>query len=86
MYLRPSQLSIPPQVGSGGGTPNPRKLIIASVRIAFPTFRLKMTISGAIIFGKICRLSVFEVGEPIARAASTYTFSFDDHYGASDYP
>ncbi|GAI62880.1 unnamed protein product [marine sediment metagenome] len=55
--------------------PKPRKLRPASVRITFGTRVLNRIIVGAIILGRICRVSILVVGQPIALAASTYTFS-----------
>ena len=37
MYLRPSLLSMPPQLGTSGGRPNPRKLKEASATMFAPT-------------------------------------------------
>ncbi|MBA7689503.1 hypothetical protein ES703_98011 [subsurface metagenome] len=70
-----TSLGIPPQLGSGGGMPKPRKLRAASVRITPGTVVEKRIIMGAIILGRMCRVSILRVGQPIATAASTYTFS-----------
>ncbi|GAI83340.1 unnamed protein product, partial [marine sediment metagenome] len=51
--------------------PKPRKLRLASVRIAFGTRALNRIIVGAIILGRMCRVSILLVGQPIALAAST---------------
>ncbi|MFC1958124.1 sensor histidine kinase [Chloroflexota bacterium] len=51
MYLRPLSLSIPPQLGSGGGMPNPRKLMVASAKMAEPTVIVNRIIMGAITLG-----------------------------------
>ncbi|MBA7681578.1 hypothetical protein ES703_89918 [subsurface metagenome] len=55
--------------------PKPRKLRLASIRIRFGTSTLNRIIKGAIILGRICRVSILGVEQPIASAACTYTFS-----------
>ncbi|MBA7703347.1 hypothetical protein ES703_112132 [subsurface metagenome] len=55
--------------------PKPRKLRLASVRIIPGTRTLNWIIRGAIILGRMCRVSILVVGQPIALAASTYIFS-----------
>jgi len=52
MYLRALPLSIPPQLGAGGGMPKPRKLKPASAKITEGTVIEKMIIIGAMIFGQ----------------------------------
>ncbi len=70
MYVRPSQLSMPPQLGAGGGIPTPRKLRLASARILPATDTLKATIMTGITLGRTCRQSMCGVEEPMALAAS----------------
>src|SRR5262245_5842884 len=67
--------SIPPQVGTEGGTPSPRKDKEASVRMALATLNDAITMSGARIFGIMPRNNIRAGREPIDRAASTYSFS-----------
>ncbi|MBA7611302.1 hypothetical protein ES703_18522 [subsurface metagenome] len=55
--------------------PKPRKLRLASVIITPGTCRLNWIIMGAIILGRICRVSSLVVGQPIVIAACRYTFS-----------
>ena len=69
MWVRPSLLSIPPQLGICAGRPNPRKLSDASAMITPPTLMLKMTITGAAILGRTCRMSVLHLVLPAASAA-----------------
>ena len=68
MYWRPSRLSIDPQLGTSGGSPKPRKLSEASAMITPPMVIEKMTMTGAMMLGRTCRISVAVVGLPIARA------------------
>ncbi len=75
MYLRPGPLSIPPQLGTGGGIPKPRKLRVASARIAEPIPIENMTISPGIILGRTCRINILVAEAPIACGACTYIFS-----------
>ncbi len=49
MYLRPSRLGIPPQLGISGGRPNPRKLSEASAMMTPPMLIEKKMMIGAII-------------------------------------
>ncbi|GAI62196.1 unnamed protein product [marine sediment metagenome] len=72
---RPLPLSMPPQLGAGGGMPKPRKLRLASVRMTPGTVKEKLTIAGDRILGRICRIIILWVEQPIAAAACTYTFS-----------
>ena len=74
MYWRPDPLSIPPQLGVGGGIPNPRKLKPASTITTAGIRILKSTIMGAMILGKISRISILRVEHPVAAAADTYMF------------
>jgi hypothetical protein len=65
---RPS-LKMLPQLGMGGGTPRPRKLNPASVRIALAIYNVAMTTSVDTELGKTCR-AITRTGElPMARAA-----------------
>ena len=75
MYRRPSQLSIPPQLATSGGSPRPRKLREASAMITSPMVTVKMTIMGAMMLGSTCRKRIWRVGTPTAFAARKYTFS-----------
>ena len=51
MNSRPSRLSIPPQLGTEIGRPNPRKLSAASLIITAPTLMVKMMMIGAAMLG-----------------------------------
>ena len=75
MNRRPSRLSIPPQLGTLTGSPNPRKLKLASARMTPPTLMLKTMISGATMLGRTWRTRTCRVGEPTARAARKKSFS-----------
>ena len=46
MYWRPSRLSIPPQLGTPAGRPNPRKLREASATMMLPMEIEKITMIG----------------------------------------
>jgi hypothetical protein len=71
MYERASA-SITPHDGVGGCTPNPRKLKVASVRIAVETESEVRMISGAATFGNRWRRMIRQEETPTTRAASTY--------------
>ena len=60
-----------PQVGISGGVPAPRNDSAASIRIAEAQMYVACTISGAIVFGRMWRSRIFQVGVPPAIAAST---------------
>jgi hypothetical protein len=68
IYVRASPLSIPPQLGFGGGIPKPRKLKPASARIVPGIDIVKIIMIGARILGKTCFLSIDHVELPIATA------------------
>src|SRR5437879_2452318 len=68
---RPSPLSIPPQVGVGGGVPRPRKLRAASMTMALPSQTVAMTRIGAKTFGSTWRRTIRAGDAPEASAAST---------------
>ena len=74
--LRPGPASMPPQDGSGAGTPKPMKLSEASVRIAIPSALVAMISHGATHCGAMCCHMIRRFTAPIARAASTYCASF----------
>ena len=69
MYLRPSWLSMPPQLGTFTGRPKSRKLKLASAMITLPTLMLKITISGAAMFGSTGRTRIRRRRAPAASAA-----------------
>src|SRR5512137_883812 len=71
-------LSILPQVGVGGWTPNPKKLSVDSVRIADPTRSVAETMMGLAAFGKMCRHMIRKLRVPLIRAASTNSFALSD--------
>ena len=74
MNRRPSRLSMPPQLGCGGGMPKPRKLIVDSLRITAPSEMVNTTITGGQTCGRTWRSRMRQVPAPTARAASTYAF------------
>ena len=65
MNSRPSRLSIPPQLGTEIGSPNPKKLSAASLIITPPTLIVKMMITGAAILGRTWRMRVLLLVLPI---------------------
>ena len=70
-FLRPSPLSIAPQVGVGGGVPSPKKLNAASMTMAFPSHTVAMTRIGANTFGSTWRATIRPGEAPRACAALT---------------
>ena len=70
MYLRPSLLSIAPQLGTSSGKPKPRKLSDASEMITPPTVIEKITMMGAAMLGHTWRSRVRVCRLPMLRAAS----------------
>src|SRR2546427_12741326 len=62
-----------PQLGLDGGTPNPRKLSVDSIRMAEATPNVAATNTGATVFGRIWRKIVRESVAPSALAAMTYS-------------
>jgi len=68
-------LIIIPQVGVGGWMPSPRKLRLASSRIAVAIQRVDMIIISPATFGKICFDTIPQFDRPVALLASTYTCS-----------
>jgi len=68
-------LSMPPQLGVGGGIPKPRKLRLASVITIAGTRTVNRRIMIGITLGRICRVITLGGEAPIATAAATYTFS-----------
>ena len=64
-----------PQVASGGGTPNPKKLKPASVRIAVAMPIVAETSTGAIALGIMWRNMIRQLFTPRARAAVTKSCS-----------
>jgi len=70
--------NISPQLGVGGRTPRPRKLKLASAKIADATPKLAETITGATTFGNKCLSIITLAGTPMLRAAVTYSISLAD--------
>ncbi|MBA7676961.1 hypothetical protein ES703_85207 [subsurface metagenome] len=60
-----------PRLRGGVGHYGARKLIVASIRITSGNRVVNKTIVGAIILGRICRVSILGVEQPIATAACT---------------
>jgi len=79
----PSLISLPSD-GLGGWIPNPRKESAASVRIAIPTIRVRVTTIGPTAFGSMCRNMMRRSPEPAAFAASTYSFSAEREEAPAD--
>ena len=75
MNRRPLPLSMPPQLGAGGGMPKPRKLSEASPRITPGTASEKLMMMGARMLGRMCLSSTLDVEPPMAIEASRYEFS-----------
>ena len=67
---------MPPQVGVGGGVPNPRKLSAASITMALPSHTVAMTRMGANTFGSTWRATTRPGDAPSAWAASTKVSCF----------
>src|SRR5688572_8416047 len=65
-----------PQLATEGGTPNPRKLKVDSMRIAEATPNVAATRTGARVFGSTCRKMVRQSDAPKALAATTYSRDF----------
>src|SRR5437588_431916 len=72
---RPS-FSIDPQLAVGGGTPRPRKLMVASASTAPAMPMAACTMTGWIMLGQIWWLTMRQSLAPSARAASTNSRSF----------
>ena len=64
-----------PQLAIGGCAPIPKKLNPLSIKIAAAKLAAEMTITGAIIFGKICLVITLKSLNPKALAAVTYCIS-----------
>src|SRR5947207_3050257 len=62
-----------PQLGLDGGTPNPKKLSVDSIRMADATPNVAATNTGAILLGRIWRKIVRKSLAPSAWAATTYS-------------
>ena len=69
MNWRPSWLSRPPQVGISRGSPNPRKLIEASLIITPPIVMLNPMMMMGTMLGTTCLRNVLHLSVPIASAA-----------------
>src|SRR5699024_10117369 len=68
-------LSMLPQVDSGIWMPRPRKLRADSERIALGTPKVKATSAGEMALGRMYLVIMTPFLVPMARAASTYSFS-----------
>ncbi|MCY1371027.1 hypothetical protein D9M69_581540 [compost metagenome] len=62
-----------PSDGSVGGMPTPRKLSVASIRIARPRFRVAVTMTGVSVLGRMCVNMMRSELTRIRRAACTYS-------------
>ncbi len=62
-------VSIRPQEGVGSEMPKPKKLSPASVRMAVPNMEDIMMSKGAAVFGKMCRIMILGLEDPMATAA-----------------
>ena len=58
--------------------PTPRKLRAASAKMAPPRLMVATTTRGAKVCGDMCRRTIRDGREPMARADSTYSASFAD--------
>ena len=70
MYSRPS-FSISPQLGVGACTPKPRKDSAASSKMALAISTVATTVNEDSTLGKISRMMIYGVEQPMARAAFT---------------
>src|SRR5690606_15235277 len=71
-YSLPMRISVPSD-GSVGGMPTPRKLSVASIRIASPKFSVAATSTGVSVFGRMWRRMMRVGVTRISRAAWTYS-------------
>ena len=71
-------VSIPPQVAAGGGSPKPRKLKVARIKIASATWNVAFTTIVEIVLGTMCRMITRPEEPPITRTASTYSLTRSD--------
>src|SRR5215467_13080057 len=76
-HVRESEIMLP-QLGVGGTTPTPRNDRVASNTIALGTSRVAITMTGAMTLGRISMNMIRSGLDPVARAASTYSFSLRD--------
>src|ERR1051326_1421097 len=67
-----------PHEATEGGTPNPRKLRLASMTIVEANPKLATTVSGPSVLGRMCRSMIQPLDAPSARAAWTYSSSRSD--------
>src|SRR5688500_7464569 len=67
-----------PHDTSGGVTPKPRNDSVDSMRMAPPTISVVLTMIGPTVFGSMWRKMMRGVEHPMARAASTNSFSLSD--------
>ena len=61
-----------PHDGTGGGTPRPRKLSVASATKAVDRRAVAYTIQGARQFGAMCRITMRNLEQPVTMADSMY--------------
>ena len=71
-----------PHVAWGGGTPNPRKLKPASVKMAEAMPMVAETSTGATALGMICRKIILKLPIPRAFAAATKSCSLNERNSA----
>ena len=69
-WSRPSA-TIEPQAGSGGGTPAPMKLSVASTRITMPTCNVATTMTVFIVPGSKWLNNILGIDAPAILAADT---------------
>ena len=79
IWSRPSATMVP-QAGSGGGTPAPTKLSVASTKITMPTCNVATTMMVLIVPGNRWLISILEVDTPATLAKATYSILFDRLY------
>ena len=60
------------------GTPTPRKLKVASVRIKLPICMVASTMMELITLGSTCFSMMMRLGSPMVLAASTYSIFLTD--------
>ncbi len=64
-----------PHAAVGGWTPKPRKLMLASAMMKRATCNVPITISGVMMFGRMCRTKMRRLPHPVRCAACTNSFS-----------
>src|ERR1044072_3599341 len=77
MFCAPSEAKLPHEA-SGAWTPNPKNERNASVNITWGMVKVAYTITGPRVFGTRCRKIMRGTETPVARAANTNSWFFND--------